>query len=145
MIQTYGVKVKGEAQYIPRSMLTESVIGSIYELRIKTTGVPNPQEAANLLLKELPRKFPGLHIIWIGIKDDQINIQLSGSPFAWAVLLLFLPTLLTLIGIVTTLTAVYLVFTTIPGWVIGLFLIGVALIIFGPKIAEWTMAEIPTI
>ena len=141
----FGTKIKGGIQYIPRDMLSESVPGSIYQLKIQTRGVSDPARAINLLKTELPKKFPGLKVLWANVEGEMIYLQISGSPFLWQALLLFLPTLLGLIGIVIVLVAVYLVFAAVPGWVIGILLAGIGLIIFGPSIGEWVLAGVPII
>ncbi len=132
----YGTKLLGKTMYIPRKMLTESVPGQIYHIDIKTKGVPNPEEAIRVLRTELPKKFPGLKVHWIEVHDPYIKLQITGSPFAWALLLMFLPQILALSGIVVLLIAVYLFMVTVPTWMYALLGLGAVLIFFGPSIAK---------
>ena len=140
----FGTKTVTELQYIPKAMLTDSVPGQKYELKIRTNGVPDPAATINLLRTELPKQFFDLKVLWINIEGDTITIQISGSPFLWASLLLFLPTILGAVGVIIVLIAVYLMFSAVPGWVFALVIIGGVLIFVGPKIGEWALEGIPT-
>lgn len=141
----FGTRIISETQYIPNAMLTDSVPGSKYQLQIKTNGVPDPATTINLLRTELPKKFFDLKVLWINIENDIITMQISGSPFLWASLLLFLPTILGAIGIIIVLISVYLMFAAVPSWIWATLIIGGVLIILGPKIGEWALAGIPTV
>jgi len=141
----YGTKTITELQYIPKDMLTDSVIGQKYELKIRTNGVPDPAATINLLATELPKQFFDLKVLWINVEGDTITIQISGSPFAWPALLLFLPTILAGVGVIIVLIGVYLMFSAVPGWVFALVIIGGVLIFVGPKIGEWALEGIPTV
>jgi len=131
----FGKKVFGPTKYIPRAMLTESVPGAIYELHIKTKGVPDPQLAAKVITEKLYERFRA-KVIWISIEGSDIRLQLVGSPFAWSLLLVFLPEILLAIGIIVLLISVYLVFAHIPGWVLGLAAIGAILFVGAPTISK---------
>lgn len=135
MIQ-FGRRVEGKLVAIPKDMLTESVPDAVYEVHVKTEGIPNPEECAKHLVKELPAKVKGLKIIWIGFEGDTIKMQIVGSPFAWSLLLFLLPTILAIIGIVMVLVSVYSVITAIPTWAWALLLIGIGLIVFAKPITE---------
>jgi len=141
----YGTKTISKTQYIPNAILTESVPGSKYELQIRTNGIANPVATINLLKTELPKKFFDLKVIWINIEGNTITMQISGSPFLWASLLLFLPTLLAVIGIIVVFVSVYLMFAAVPSWVWALLVIGGALVLVGSKIGEWALGGIPTV
>ena len=127
-----GVRVKGTTEYIPRKMLKTSVKGSIYEMDIKTTGIPldKRKDVADLLVYEMWDKFHA-RTHWVEVTDKVIKIQITGSPFVWAALLLFIPEILTGLGITVTLIAVLLLIGHAPVWVLVLGVIGVGLIIFG--------------
>jgi len=132
-----GTKVVGVTKYIPRAVLTESVPGAVYELEIRTKGISNPSEVVDVLSKEMPKKFKGLKVLWIRIDDPVIHMQITGSPFAWQLVLLWLPEILQLIGVVVTLIAVFLVISQIPAWAWATLLSGVFLIYAGPKIGSY--------
>ena len=133
MVVEMGARIAGRIQHIPRAMLIESVRGQIYEVEIRTKGVSNPEQAISTLNVELPKKFKGLKVHWIGIDDSVIKVQLTGSPFAWAALVLFIPAILTVVGIVVTIIAVFLVWTSIPPYVTASLVVGLVLTVFGSQ------------
>jgi hypothetical protein len=119
---------------VPKEVLTDSVPEKVYHLTIKTKGVTNEEEVAKTLVTELYNKFKA-RVIWIRIENGVIDLQLVGSPFAWLALLAWLPTILAMLGIVMVLVSIYSVISAIPGWAWALLAVGVAIILFGPKIA----------
>lgn len=131
-----GKRTKGSTKYIPEAMLTESTIGAIYELQIKTEGVDNPQEAINIISSELPKKFKGLEVLWARVDSPYIKVQIKGSPFVWSAVLLFLPQILATVGIIVALIAVYLIWSAIPSWAMALLIIGGIIIWGAPKITK---------
>lgn len=120
---------------IPREVLTESVPGKAYHITIETKGVIDEQRVVDTLTTELYTRFKA-KVIWMRIVDNVIDIQLIGSPFVWAALLAFLPTILGILGIVVVLISLYSVLAAIPGWTWGLLAVGIGMILFGPKLAE---------
>ena len=131
-----GKRVVGYTKYIPRAMLTESVPGVVYELEIRTEGIPDERAVINLLREEMPKKFKGLEVLWIRVDDKVIRMQIIGSPFAWSLVLLWLPEILALIGVVVTFIAIYFVAAEVPSWAWAILAVGVALIWLGPKIGS---------
>jgi len=119
----------------PREVLTESVPGKAYHITIETKGVIDEQQVVDTLTTELYTRFKA-KVIWMRIADDIIDIQLIGSPFVWGALLAFLPTILAMLGIVVVLISLYSVLAAIPGWAWGLLVVGVGMILLGPKLAE---------
>lgn len=126
----YGKKIAGRIVYMPRSILTESVPGAVYQLEMKTKGVPDPKKVISALITELPKRFKDLKVLWIEVRDPYIRMQIRGSPFSWAALLAALPLILLAVGVVLLLVSVYLVFAAVPSWVYGLLVVG-ALISYG--------------
>jgi hypothetical protein len=118
-----------------KDVLTDSVPGKVYHLTIETKGIANEKEVAKTLVTKLYDNFKA-QVIWIRIENGVIDLQLIGSPFAWLALLAFLPTILAMLGIVVVLVSLYSVLAAIPGWAWGLLVVGVGLILFGPKISE---------
>ena len=135
MTYRVGIMQGKQTVYIPKSMLTESVIGQTYELKIKTKGVKSPRYTAIVLQKSLKEKFNAT-LLYFEVTGDTITIQIEGSPFAWSLLLVFLPQILGILGIVVSLVAVYLLVSGVPSWVYGLGILGIILISFGPSIAR---------
>jgi len=131
----YGKRFGVYSQILPKFMLTEAIPGQIYEIQVRTKGIPDPKGAVSLLTKEIPKKFKA-EVIWVRVLDDIINFQIVGSPFAWSAFLAYLPELLSLVGIIVTLIAIYLVWATTPGWVVGLLLVGLALVWLSGYIGE---------
>lgn len=121
--------------YIPKEILTDSVPGKVYHITIETKGVIDEQQVVNTLTTELYTRFKA-KVIWMRIVDNVIDIQLIGSPFVWAALLAFLPTILGILGILVVLISLYSVLAAIPGWTWGLLAVGIGMILFGPKLAE---------
>ena len=120
---------------IPKEVLTDSVPGKVYHLTIETKGIANEEEVTKTLVTELYNKFKA-QVIWIRIENGVIDLQTIGSPFAWLALLAWLPTILAMLGIVMILVSIYSVIAAIPGWAWALMAVGVAVILFGPKIGE---------
>jgi len=118
-----------------KEVLTDSVPGKVYHLTIETKGIANEEEVAKTLVTELYNKFKA-QVIWIRIENGVIDLQTIGSPFAWLALLAWLPTILAMLGIVMILVSIYSVIAAIPGWAWALLAVGVAMILFGPKIGE---------
>lgn len=118
--------------YMEKEMLTESVIGQIYELQLKTRGVSCPECAAATLSKKLKEKF-GATLLYFEVDDDIMTIQIEGSPFSWNLLFVFLPEILVGLGIVVLFIMVYLVTSSIPSWQYGLGAIALTLIYLAPS------------
>ena len=118
-----------------KEVLTDSVPGKVYHLTIETKGIANEEEVAKTLVTELYNKFKA-QVIWIRIENGVIDLQTIGSPFAWLALLAWLPTILAMLGIVMILVSIYSVIAAIPSWAWALLAVGVAVILFGPKIGE---------
>ena len=140
-----GTRIVGVIKYIPKDMLTDSVPGQIYELVINTDGIGNPEQIITILQAELPRKFKRLKVKWIRIDNSTIRMQIEGSPFSWALLLAFLPTILETAGVVVLMIAIYLVWVHVPGWVIGMLIIGAILTYFGEEIAGFIIGGLPEV
>ena len=144
MIVEVGHHLAGEVLWLDTRKLTESVPGAIYEVVVRTRGIRNPEEVAEKLLQELPRRFD-LDIIWLRVDDNEIRMQIEGSPFPWAALLAFLPEILGLIGIVVVLISVGLLIAYAPSWLLAMLIIGALLAYLGPSIGRWMLGLIKPI
>jgi len=142
MVFKMGVRKLGNLLNIPEEMLGESVIGAVYEVQIKTKGISNPQQIANLISSELPKKVSST-IKYIEIGSDYIILQIEGSPFPWALLLGFLPQLLLLAGVVVMFISVWSVISAIPSWAWALLAVGGGLVLFGPTIGKALIPKPP--
>lgn len=136
-----GEQIEGELVYIPREALSESVIGQNYEAHIRTQsllglGGASKENIAKIIMQELPKRVPGLKLKWIRIEDTMLKLQFEGSPFAWALFLTALPAILRLVGITVALIGIYLVWTKIPGWTLGIIFMGLSLLYLAPKLGS---------
>lgn len=128
-----GTVVGRYVQEIPKGLLTTSVSGKHYHLRIEISGVlGNEVELARRLTNDLWEKFRA-EVKYIRIDGNTIDIQLEGSPFAWAVLIPWLPAIFTLFGITLIGIAIYTVFTAIPGWAWAALAIGIVFLLLAPS------------
>lgn len=122
---------------IPSIMLTESVPGKMYALHIKVSGQATDEiELAKSLITGLYSKFKA-KITYMAILSDHIEIQLEGSPFAWTAVAVYLPSILTVFGLVMIGIAIFTVFASIPSWAWGLLLVGTVIIVATPSVAKW--------
>ena len=134
MITYKAGKVVGNlVTYMPKEMLSESVIGQVYELQMKTNGGPNPANTAAALSQGLKEKF-GATLLYFKIEDDTITMQIEGSPFAWAPVLVWLPEILVILGVMVGFIMVFLVTSSIPSWQYSVGAVALMLIFMGPKI-----------
>lgn len=133
MMPTLGTKKLGTTKYIPSGMLTESVIGRTYELRIGTNGVPDPKVALEALKSGLEENFK-TKVIYGEVHNSVILIQMTGSPFVWGAILMLLPQILAAVGIIVSLITVYMVVAAVPTWAYVLGAVGVTLLFVVPKV-----------
>jgi hypothetical protein len=136
MIQA-GTLVGSALKYLPQETLTESVKGKCYHIHMETQGIRPEDEVkvAKRLVDELYAKFKA-DVVWIRIENGIIDMQLYGSPFVWALLIAFLPTLLVLLGIVLLFASIWSVISNIPSWAWALLAVGVGMIFFAPVIGK---------
>jgi len=131
-----GQKIPGSLQ--PLSQLALSTGGTekgkFYELHISTDGIPDPSRAVNTLIEGLRRQ--SVETVWASADAKNIKIQVAGSPLAWAVLVPFIPTILSVIGVIASVVAVYMIFTGIPGWAWGLLAVGFMFLFVVPTLIK---------
>ena len=119
---------------IPRDMLTTSVPGKFYHLVIKYNGtIADETQLAIALAKGLWENFKA-KVAYMSITSCCINIQLEGSPFAWALLIPWIPSILTLFGLTLIGIAVYTVLAAIPSWAWGVLAVGILSILLAPTV-----------
>lgn len=115
-----------------KTVLTESVVGQDYEIQMKTQGVPDPDAVARALSKSLKEKF-NAKLLYLEVDDNILTIQIEGSPFAWNLLLVFLPEMLIGVGVVVLFIMTYLITSKIPSWQYSIIALAVLLISIAPQ------------
>lgn len=137
-----GKPVGKRGKPLPIAMLTESVPGKFYHISIETTGISDERAAVETITSRLYKEFRA-EVVWIRVNGENIELQLQGSPFAWAALIPFIPTILGIIGITVVLVAVYSILAAIPGWAWGLLVVGGILVLIGmPSVTRAIKGEI---
>jgi len=108
--------------------------GKYYEIQINTDGIPDPRKAVDTLISGL--RAQGVKTVWASADARRINIQIAGSPMAWAVLIPLIPTILSVVGVVVILVVAYTVFAGIPNWAWGLLAIGLLFLTVIPTLIK---------
>lgn len=139
-VRMFGTRILKNAVLIPKEILTESVVGSCYMLKIETKGITNPDEVLNILKDGLEKKFK-MTVVYGEVSSNFITLQVTGSPFIWSVVLMFLPQILVVIGVVVGVITAYLLVSSIPTWVYGLGAIALALIFIVPEVVSKKVAK----
>jgi len=119
----------GRTVYLDRAYLEKasSVRGSLYEIRVTCERIPDPKETIEIIKKELPVRVPRLEITGIEVVGNLVKIQVRGSPFPWALVLINLPLILAIIGIAVVAITVFLILLHVPSWVYALLFMGMLL------------------
>jgi len=146
-IASYGVPADARLPItrmpIPREKLTVGRKGAIYDVAIEVSPLMTPEkaeEAIRMLVSGLAKEF-GIKTIAAKAFKDKICLQIMGSPFSWATLLAWLPTILALIGLTMVGVSVWNAIVSVPSWVWALLVIGTATFLIGPIIGEWILTE----
>ena len=119
------------------SKLSVAPKGTLYDIVIRTSKMTPEQakQALENLILGMREQF-GIETYYATASEDTILLEIKGSPFAWTTLLMWLPAILGLIGIAVLLISVWQIFASIPSWVWPVLIIGVGLVLLGPKIGE---------
>ena len=123
-VYSFGQKIPGGLKALDMATLScgETVKGKFYEIHINTDGIPDPSRAVNALIEGLRNQ--GVETVWASSDGKRITIQIAGSPMAWSVFMTIVPTILSVIGVVVTIIAVYMIISDIPGWAWGMLVVG---------------------
>ena len=123
-VYSVGQKIPGGLKSLDMSTISfgHTVKGKFYEIHIDTDGIPDPSRAVNALTEGLRNQ--GVQTVWASSDGKRITIQIAGSPMAWSVFMTLVPTILSLVGVVVTIIAVYLIISDIPGWAWGMMFVG---------------------
>jgi hypothetical protein len=146
IIVSLGSPVKGPVKRLKMDVdrLTVAPKGSLWDIEIKTKGMTPEQASAALekLINGMSGEF-GIKTIYAHATGDTIFLEIMGSPFVWASLLVWLPMILTLVGIAVMFTSVWQVISGVPSWVWGLLVIGAAMVFLAPAIGRAVTAVMP--
>jgi hypothetical protein len=130
-------------QPVDASQLAVARRGDIFALKLDVSRLD--EQKARRALEELSRGMAerfGIRTIFARATENEIHLVIMGSPFAWSALLLWLPTILGLLGIVLFAVSVWQAVVSIPSWVWALLIISGGLILFGPAIGEWILSQV---
>jgi len=135
-IYSVGQKILGSLQPLSQLALStgETEKGKYYELHIDTDGIPDPRKAVETLIMGLRNQ--GVETVWVSADAKRINIQVAGSPMAWAALIPLIPTILSVVGVVVILVVAYTIFAGIPDWAWGLLAIGLLFLTVVPTLIK---------
>jgi hypothetical protein len=139
MAYTLGTKVVGKGYVkIPDQMLDVTIPNWVYEIQILTDkSVTDPPALANLIKTEFAKRLPDVKIYWISVDGDEVRIQLSASPIAWATILALLPLIFALVGLTLILISVWGIITAIPSWAWAALIVGIVLLWIIPAIQPY--------
>jgi hypothetical protein len=132
-MQKWGFEVKGAKIPIPFSMLDKTIPGLTYEILIKTDK-PAPPNTVDAILTTFKQKLPQVKIKYVAVQDNQVTIQLEGSPIEWSLIIGLLPLIFAALGIIILLIAVFGIFASIPSWAWALLVVGALLFFLAPRI-----------
>jgi len=130
----YSVGTRIPGSLVPLDQAALSIGETEKGKYIDTDGIPDPREAVETLIEGLRDR--GVETVWAGADAETIKIQIAGSPIAWAVLIPFIPTILSVIGIVITFIAVYMIVGGIPSWAWGLLAVGLLFLTVIPTLIK---------
>jgi len=135
-VYSTGQKIPGSLQLLSQLTLSTGGTekGKFYEIHISTDGIPDPSSAVNTLIAGLRSR--GVETVWASADAKIIKIQIAGSPMAWTALVLLLPTILSVVGVIATVVAVYMIFSGIPGWALGVLVVGLMFLFVVPTLIK---------
>ena len=141
MVQ-YGLRVTGKTQ-VETGVLQ---VGKTYEINAETTIMRDGEDIVQFILNQFQQTYPELEINWIQIDTQTIKLQfkvvsrealgLAPRPASLtaATIIVWLPTILTAIGVVAIVVSLYLVMQAVPWYVWGTLGLGIILVIWGPSL-----------
>lgn len=135
-VYSVGQKIPGSLWPLAQLTLTtgETEKGKFYEIHIDTDGIPDPSRAVDTLIAGLRNQ--GVETVWASADAKRIKVQIAGSPIAWALLIPLMPTILSIIGVIAAVVAVYMIFTGIPSWTLGLLAVGLLFLFVVPTLIK---------
>ena len=143
-INIYGKEIPKE--WILEKKVVEKPAGyslwRIYEINIICRQIPKIENLKDLV-NRLEEDIKGLKVIWIGLEDNVVKIQVTGN-FAWSILLAKLPDILLALAIFFIAIIILLVVLKLPPEYLALAIIVIALpfsIIFAKSLYEKVKGE----
>ena len=133
----YAPNLPQKVQLKPLNVATLGIapVGSKYLMELKVSGIneSNAQQTLENIMKIMKEQF-GITTMVAEASLDKIKLAIIGSPFAWAVLLAALPTILGLLGITLLGVSIWQIITGIPNYAWGLLAIGLFTLYIGYKV-----------
>lgn len=154
MMASYGTRRLGALRPLTEDIGLEA--GKTYQINLQVEGLTDSEGAIDYILSRMAEGYPSLAVTWIQASEraQTIDIQfvsldqtarLSGQTMAIGSILLFLPQILTLLGIVVVALSAWTMVAAIPWWAWALLGTGVFLWIFGPTIGKMFAREEPAV
>lgn len=143
----FGTRIIGFAQPVTEDLRLE--IGKVFQINVQASqGIIDPEGVANFLLSKLNEEYPEIKVTWMKIceKYQTIDFQFATvqtlgleprtSRLFISTLLVWLPLILTLIGITAVGISAWSILAQIPWYIWAILGTGVVLLIFGSSIAR---------
>ena len=117
--------------------MREAKKGEEFLIIVEATPIPAERacELAQAIKANLKEKF-NIELHYIAIKENEIIMYISGSPFTWAALIAWLPILLGLFGIIMIGIGVWQAFASVPSWVYATIIAGILILYVSPHVAR---------
>jgi len=114
-----------------------SIQGAYYELNIATQNAISADQAVMLpVLIRDQLEAQGAHVVYVAVGTNDVTIQFRGSPFYWASIFGSLDMIFVALGLVLIMVLLYLLITSVPGWVWGVVVVGSIGLIFLPSLLK---------
>jgi len=116
-------------------VMKEARKGEEFLVILETTPIPmeKASELAEKLKAGLKEQF-NCKLQYIAIKENEIVMYITGSPFTWAMLIAWLPTILALFGITIIGIGIWQAITSVPSWVYATIIAGLFMLYAAPHI-----------
>jgi hypothetical protein len=138
LLYSYG-KIPPYRKYVKVDLETmgEAEKGQEFLVVVKTTTIPaeRASELAMQLKNGLMEKF-NAKTHYIAVKDDEITMYITGSPFAWSLLIAWLPAILGLFGIAMLGIGIWNAVASVPSWVYATLIGGIFILYMSPYIVK---------
>jgi len=141
MVQ-YGLHIAGQQ----RMKIGVLQVGGIYEVHVETSVIRDPEDTAVFVLNSFETEYPELQLNHIQVGARSITLQfkvacrealgLAPRPVSLsaAAIIIWLPTILMLIGLTAILVSMYEIIHVVPWYIWGTLLFGIIMVVWGPSL-----------